>query len=215
LSFLLFALSIATLGITISANRIIILLPFFVVFNLIALKEVLIFLKNKSILKKIFFGILLICFIVQVFESYLWVGLRFSTLPEQTSSSWVIKNIKQGTTIGLENIPIYQDLPDYVLKEFYNKQYYPEYNTRFNYVIVNSKTKVFPKYIIISNVYYEQKFYKSSAKDKLVAGLREIGYKEIERFPLQLPLYSLFDDYFYYPYMGLIAFPESISIFKK
>lgn len=215
LSFVLFALSVVWLKVFISANRLLVLLPFFVIFDLLFIKRAQLFLQKRKVLAFVLSFVFIVLFLIQIFESYLWVGLRFSALPEQAASKWVLQNIPKNSNVGLENIPIYQDIPDYMLKEFYNKQYYPSVRTRFNYTIVNSNTKTLPKYIVISNVNYEQKFFKVSVKNELVAKLKKDGYKIAAYFPLQLPLYKYFDSYFYYPYMSLIAFPESIVIFKK
>lgn len=215
LSFALFALSVAWLRVFISANRLLVVLPFLVIFDLIFINKAQSFLQKRRIFLLIATAIFVILFLIQVFESYLWVGLRFSALPEQAASAWVLKNIPANSGVGLENIPLYQNIPDYMLKEFYNKQYYSGTKTRYNYTIVSSNSKVFPQYIVIANINYDGKFFKFSAKNLLVTKLKAAGYRRIAYFPLQLPLYRYFDSYYYYPEMGLIAFPESISIFKK
>jgi glycosyltransferase involved in cell wall biosynthesis len=215
LSFMLFCLSLVPLRITISANRAVVLLPFIVILNTVFIKEFFSLFKNR----KIFIGILSIIFVilfsVQIFESYLWVRLKISNLPEQTSSAWILRNIPMQSGIGLENIPIYQFEPDFVLKEFYDKQYHPNINTTYNYQIIDSSTKVLPKYIILSNVSYEQKYLKKSPKNDLVKRIINDNYAKVAYFPLEVPYYSYFDNYFSYPFVGVLVYPDGISIYEK
>ena len=126
-----------------------------------------------------------------------------------------MKNVQKNSNIGLENIPIYQFEPDFILKEFYNKQYNSNTRTKYNYFIINKDTKNLPKYIVISNINYEKKYLKTSIKNELVNRISKEGYREIAYFPLTLPAYRYFDGYFYYPYVGLFAYPDGISIFEK
>lgn len=215
LSFLLFCLSLVPLGITISANRVIVLLPFIVVLDTIVLGEILAVFKNKKLFVGILSLLFVILFSVQIFESYLWVRLKISNLPEQASSAWILRNIPKQSSIGLENIPIYQFEPDIVLKEFYNKQYHPNINNIYNYYVVDSNTKNLPKYIILSNVNYELKYLKKSSKNDLVKRIKNDNYSEVAYFPLIVPYYNYFDSYFYYPFAGLFAYPDGISIYEK
>ncbi len=215
LSFLVFCLSYVPLGITISANRSVVLLPFLVTIDALALKNMIESTYKTKFLKIFFYIFLVILMFIQIFESYLWVGMKLSPSPEQTSSAWIVNNIPEKSVIGLENIPIYQFEPDFVLKEFYEKQYHPNFKTRYNYVVIDSKTKVLPKYVVISNVQYEKMFYKISLKSDLVKKLQRIGYFRVAYFPLKLPLYKYFDSFFYYPYLGLFVYPDGIGVYEK
>lgn len=215
LSFLLFCLSLVPIGITISANRAVVLLPFIVILNLLAFKELSTIFKENKLLKVILFLVFVILFSVQLFESYLWVWLKISNLPEQTSSAWIVRNIPKQSSIGLENIPIYQFEPDYILKEFYDKQYHSNISTTYSYFVIDSNTKNFPKYIILSNVNYELKYLKKSPKKDLIKKMESDNYTRIAYFPLKLPYYKYFDNYFYYPFLGLFEYPDGISIYEK
>ncbi len=214
-SFFIFCLSLIPLGITISANRALVLLPFLVIIDGIAIKNLINFLKNKYVLRNIFLIFFVLFLLVQIFESYLWVQMKVLPSPQQTSSEWVVKNIPKNSNIGLENIPIYQFEPDFILKEFYNKQYYPNSKTTYNYFIIDNDTKNLPEYIIISNVAFEEKYLKVSPKNDLVSKLKSKKYKRIAYFPLTLSSYKYFDNYFYYPYLGLFTYPDGISIYKN
>lgn len=215
LSFFIFFFSLFSLGLFITANRAIVILPFIVFLNLLAFKDLLIFLKNKIYIKKFLMIVFVILLLIQIFESYLWLGVKNSLLPQQSSSKWVVSHVPSDSSIGLENIPIYQHEPDFITKEFYTNQYNPSFQTRYKYTIVTSKTKILPKYIVISNVNFEHKYFKESSKNDLVKRLRNESYVEIAHFPLKIPLYNFFDSNLDNPFLGLTAYPQSISIFKK
>lgn len=214
LSFSLFSLSLIPFGITISANRSVVLLPFVVIIIGIAIKNFRILLNNKYV-RYFLIAFFTFFIVVQIFESYLWVKLKITPSPQEISSIWIEKNISQNSNIGLENIPIYQFEPDLILKEFYSKKYYPSIKTKYKYFVINKNTKVLPEYIIISNVKYEHKFLRKSLKNDLVEKIYGEKYKQIIYFSLEIPLYKYFDNYFYYPYTGLLAYPDGISIFRK
>ena len=215
ISLAVFIVSLSSLNIGISANRALVLLPFIVIINLLAFNDIYSFIKNNLTFKKIILGLFFLLFSIQIFESYLWVALKVSTLPQEASSKWIIKNIPKHTNIGLENVPIYQFEPDYILKDFYYQQYDSNYKNYYNYHIVDTYSKNLPEYIILSNVNYEQKYYKFSNKNNLVARLKKEKYHKIAYFTWEFSLYGIFDNYFYYPFLGLYAYPEGISVYKK
>lgn len=215
LSFFIFAISFILLAITVSANRSIVLLPFIVIIVALALKSIFQLIKHNLLLKLAVAALLIGAFVVQIIESYLWIRMKIIPSPQEISSDWVLKNIKSNSNIGLENIPIYQFEPDFILKDFYNKQYYPKFRTKYNYSIIDKNTKIFPEYIVLSNVEFEHKYLRTSPKNKLVERLNRKGYKRIAYFPLALPLYEYFDKKFYYPYLGLFTYPDGISIYEK
>ncbi len=215
LSFILFCLSFIPLGITISANRSVVLLPFMVIFIAIMSSYLHNLLKSKPIVKSFILVGFALLFTIQIFESYLWIQMKKLPSPQQVSSDWVRKNIPANSGIGLENIPIYQFEPDFFLKEFYDKQYFPDIKTRYKYFVVDLHTKAFPQYVILSNVKFEKQYLKSSSKNDLVKRLLREGYKQTKYFPLTLKNYKYFDNAFYYPYIGLFPYPDGISIYKK
>jgi len=214
-SFFVFCLSLIPLGITISANRSLVLLPFLAIISGIALKNLMNFLENRLISKSILNIFFIIVALIQILESYLWIQAKILPSPQELSSQWIIENVKNGSNIGLENIPIYQFEPDIVLKEFYKKQYDPNSKTQYNYFIVDKHAENLPEYVILSNVNFEHKFLKTSLKNELVDRLKKEQYMQIAYFPFSLPLYKYFDSYFYYPYLGLFAYPDGISIYRK
>jgi glycosyltransferase involved in cell wall biosynthesis len=215
LSFFIFCLSFIPLGVTISANRSVVLLPFMVILIGMAFKNLSSILIKNNTVKVIGILFFIILVSIQIVESYIWIQMKLIPAPQQVSSSWVEQNIRKNATIGLENIPIYQFEPDFILKEFYDKQYHPGIKTKYTYSVIDVKTKKLPKYVILSNVDFEKRFYKKSFKNDLVKRLEKEKYKRIQYFALTQPLYDYFNKYFYYPYLGLFTYPDGISIYKK
>lgn len=214
LSFLIFSASFITLGVYISANRLTVFLPFMVIFVAMSFKDRGL-IKHNFALKTIFALLLIVFFLVQIFESYLWVAAKIRPSPQEISSSWILKNVPERSKIGLENIPIYQFEPDFILKEYYLKQYYPKIETKYAYYIVDKSAHILPEYMVLSNVEYEKKYLKSSPKNDLVSRLAREGYERIAYFPLKVPFYDYFDKDFYYPSLGLFSYPDGISVYEK
>jgi hypothetical protein len=144
-----------------------------------------------------------------------WNTLKNNNNPRVTSSLWTTQHIKPGTLIGIENIPIYQMIPDIVLKEFYLKQYKQTINNRYAYEVISSKTKLFPKVIIISDDYVESNYMLNSDKKLILAELSKQKYKKIKSFSLQSPPFSIFNSRQEYYMSALIQLPDTISIYEK
>ena len=73
-------------------------------------------------MKYIFGSLLVLVIISQIFISLRWMSLKTSPSIQENSSIWIIKNLPKGAEIGLENVPIYQGIPDFIKKEFYYEQ---------------------------------------------------------------------------------------------
>lgn len=212
-SFLVFFLSLIPLKLFIVGNRALALLPFMVLITSIWLKKYLV--KNVNLKNAIVLLFIFLVFTFQIIESYSWVLLKLSVAPQQDSSQWVLKNIPAGATIGLESIPLYQAEPDIVLKEFYEKQYYPNAKIKYSYKIIDYKTEELPRYIVISNIDLSLVIDKDSLKKKLIERITEENYKLIYKSVPKLNFYKYFGNDFNYMYSGLIGYPVDISIFEK
>ena len=111
----MFLLSLIPLGLGAAGNRSLVLLPFMALLSAKFIVNML--RRNKHKLHiAIFIGILAL---LQFYESSVVIYAKYSKNVLQKSSEWIINNIPKGTVIGIENIPIYQTLPDIVLKEYY------------------------------------------------------------------------------------------------
>ncbi len=208
--FLLFSVSFIPLWI-IAANRGLILLPFMAIVISIVFNDFI----SKNWLK-VFATILIVVVIIsQVFESYAWVSLKYEKNAQLTSSNWIESNIKEGTEIGIENIPIYQLLPDVIVREFYENVYGIKKEYKYKYEVIDVNSKVLPEVIILSNSEFDSKYRIKSSKKDLVKRIKNEGYKEIEVFHPGSSIYKKYANDITFSTVGLIAYPHTISVFEK
>jgi 4-amino-4-deoxy-L-arabinose transferase-like glycosyltransferase len=211
LCFFFFAASLVVLKLASSGNRSLVLLPFFVLFCSLVIKSVF---KNFPQIKLVTIFLLTIILGFQIIESFSWLSMKLYQDPRETASAWIVKNIQKGNTIGLENIPIYQMIPDLVLKEFYIKQNYPKKMTFYNYVVLDKTTKKLPHYIIITAADFYATYYKNSSKKQLLSYIEKQGYKQIKYFPPNLELYKFFGDELNFYIPNLVP-QSSITIYQR
>lgn len=213
LSSLLFLLSTVSFNLDGGGNRALVLLPFMVLLPVLLVKHfshTLIYTKYK----KVVYLILVLGIILQVVQSYAWVSVKIFDDPREQSSKWIFENIPKGSEIGIENIPIYQMLPDFVLKEYYFKEYNNNFKTIYKYKVISSKDNL-PKYVIVTNDYDNVSYISNSPKNDLVKKLNKEGYKKIRVFSPELKYYNLFADRVYFIIINIIQTPVSISIYEK
>ncbi len=214
LAFIFFLISLIPLKIEARANRLLVLLPFIVLFVSFYMTKVYRILK-KTEQKIIFIGIAFIFVLLQLFETYGWVWMKIATDPRVSSSNWLQRNVKEGTKIGLENIPIYQMLPDIILKEFYNKQYGLKIKNKFEYQVIDSKTSKLPNLVIVTNGEIESKYLLKSTKKDLITRLKKENYKVIASFQPDFKYYSFYGNCITFYIAGLVIAPNTIAIFSK
>jgi hypothetical protein len=196
------------------ANRLVPLIPFMAIIVALALAYIYARINTKAA-KALLILILFVLFSIQFIETYSWNLLKSNNNPRAVSSKWITQNIKEGSVIGLENIPIYQMLPDVILKEFYLKQYGKAVNNRYTYEVINSKSKAFPKTVILTNDYLENTYLLRSDKKLILARLNKEGYVKTKTFSLYSPVFSFFNTRLEYYMSALIQLPDTISIYEK
>jgi hypothetical protein len=208
---LLFSLSLISLGIGANGNRLLVLLPFYALLSAAFLQKIKErFSDHTTALIIVFFAIT----IVQLFQSIIIVYVKWIPDVRQTSSQWIQKNIKKNTLIGVENIPIYQMLPDIIVKEFYTKERIRDYQANFEYQIIDSSSKILPSIIVLTNKELELNFLKDSTKKLLINRLIKEKYKEVIEFKPPEILYLFAGNYLNFSVSGLGPIP-TISIFEK
>lgn len=214
ISLLFFILSLVPLRIEARGNRLLVLLPFMALLGALFLK---IALKTYSGALKKFLIIAFVLFLsFQTAESLSWQYIKLKADPRQKSSEWIKDNIPAKSTIGIENIPIYQFLPDIILKEFYFREYSQKAQTKFNYKIIdNSAIGDFPSYVVIANERASTDYLKYSPKKYLVEKLKIAGYKKVFTAASDFSFLKLFRNERDYFISGLVQSPNSISIYKK
>lgn len=206
----IFLVSVFFLQIGALGNRSLVLLPFFILVVAITLKKV------KTVQKfRLALSIFLSCIIlIQIVESICWISVKFPQSPQEKASAWITQHIPKGQTIGLEDIPIYQYEPDMIQREFYFGQYHVNTHFMYQYKIVDSKTKIMPNILILSNDVIEQQLLKKSPKQDLLKIITKRGYKKIAEFSPNFPFNRFFltqNDYFL---SGIVTTPLTISIYK-
>ncbi len=208
ISFLIFIASLIPLKFQAGGNRSLVLLPFLTLISGLGIKETL---KKK---KTWTIAIILLITISQIYQTSAWVAMKYLTPPQLTASKWITKNIKNGETIGIENIPLYQNIPHIIKKEFYFQQYKIKSKNKYTYEIINSKTKKLPGIIIITNE-VEATALKKSAKKELLARIKKEGYHKKITFTIPgrqfFPFINEVDFYFSW----LLTAPTTTSVYIK
>lgn len=210
LSLVLFFASLLPLRIWANGNKLLVILPFAVLISSIFLQR---FIRLTFINKKIILTILVISLFFQIVQSSVFMLMKLEKDVRLESSEWIKINIMKGSVIGIENIPIYQLLPDIVIKEFYQKEKTPNKETNFYFKVIDSQTKDLPKIIVITFAELEGKFYKKSEKKDLLQRLKKENYSERKVFKSDI-LYYLFKNEIDMFLSGLIPIP-TITIYEK
>lgn len=214
LVFLTFSLSLYIIKTEATNNRVLVFLPFMALSVALLINNA--YSKIKSnLLRLVFILIVFSALLFQTIEAITWFPIKLSPSPRLEASNWMIKHIQKGMLIGIENIPIYQFLPDIVEKEFYLKQYNEKINGYYQYQVVGENSITMPKIIIVTNDNIESSFFKQSEKKNLLNKLNKLGYKKIIVFVPDFRFYKIFNSELEYFMSGLIQAPNTISIYEK
>lgn len=206
-----FLLSLLTQQVWGTGNRALVLLPLFVLFSSCVMRYAL---KMQSLRRGII-GFMVVAFAIQLFVSFAWVHTKLTEAPQEQASSWITASIKQGKTIGLEQIPIYQGVPDILQKEFYFNDYGIGAANSYQYTIVDSRSKNLPEVIVLTNLEINEYVIRENPQKLLRERMEKEGYREIVRFSPDLRYSDVFANHADYFFSGLVAFPLSIAVFEK
>ena len=193
-------------------NRVLVLLPFCVFLSSLFLAWII---KRVSGVKRlVVISIIMLLFLFQTIESAIWVHFFWQKSPQQASSEWMQKTFSKNTVFAIENIPIYQQLPEIALKEFYNKKYNISGN-KYYYEVIDKTTKQFPSVVIISNDYVLIQYLTGSSEKEIIKTLNKKGYKKTKIFSPDFRYYSYLGSELDYYLSGLIALPSEIAFYEK
>lgn len=207
ISMVIFILSLIPLKLGASGNRLLVLLPFFAVFSSLF---VIRFIRKFSSFKHGLYLVLVVLFIVQFFQSFSMISMKWEKDIRELSSAWLAKNIVKGSTIGIQNIPIYQLLPDLIVKEFYSNK---KDANLYKYEVINSQTTSLPNVVVVTNREFGLKYLKKSPKKLLISRLNKEGYKLAKEFKPPEILYRIMGDELDFYTSGIIP-TWTITIYK-
>lgn len=207
----IFIFSLSPLAIYAGMNRSLVLLPFMVIVVGLAAKHIQKVRSGKQFL------LLFMAFFVpfQIAESLVWIQMRLEKNPYEQSTIWIEKNIPQQSTIGVENIPIYQPLPDIIQKEYYFHDANVPTHYRYSYQIIDERTKKLPDIIVIGNDELHKKLFVKSPKKNLLERIKNEGYTRIAVFYPDLKYYSYFGNEVDFHISGLVALPNTIAVYSR
>lgn len=206
-SMFVFILSLVPLELGANGNRLLVLLPFFAIFSSLFIQKIT---KNFPRFKYNIFFLLTVLLNIQLYQSFLMISIKWKEDIRQASSNWIQKNITKGSTIGVQNIPIYQLLPNLVIKEFYSKTK----SGMFNYRIVDNETILLPSVIIITNKELDLNYLRRSRKKSLIARLNKENYRMVKEFKPPQILYKTMGDEFDFYSSGIVPI-WTISIYRQ
>lgn len=203
--FLIFIASLIPLMLGANGNRLLVLLPFFALLTTSFIQKI----KLRPFYFKWFINLVLVlALLIQFYQSMILIYIKWLPDARAISSEWMRNNLAVGTVVGIENIPIYQLLPDVIVKEFYSR------NGKFNYKVIDVSTASLPSVVIITNKELELTFFKNSPKKQLVYRLEKEGYKALVEFKPQKRLYLFFGNQLNFFASGLSPIPE-ITVFNR
>ncbi len=210
-SLVIFVISILPLQIYAAGNRSLVLLPFLTLIIGGALREILNIHRFNLWIK----GLIILMIIIQLYESFAWIYIKRVKSPQEEASAWIVKNIPRNKTIGIENIPIYQYLPNIIEKEFYFNQYDVKQKNMYFYQVVNDKSSKLPSIIVVTNGDIENELLKQSLKKNLIKRIENEGFQKITTFSPDFYYIKLFVNEADYYLSGLAASPSTITIYRK
>lgn len=208
-SMAVFVISLIPLELGANGNRLLVLLPFFTLFVSLFIIKII---EQFPSLKIQIYVVFILLFIIQFFQSFSMIYVKWQDDPRQLSSEWIIKNINEGSVIGIENIPIYQLLPDLIVKEFYSGE--SKNTNMFRYEVVSDKSVSLPNIVIITNREFDLNYVKRSSKKFLITRLDKEEYMIIKEFKPPTILYKIMGNEFSFYSSGIVPI-WTISIYKQ
>lgn len=207
-STLIFSVSLYPLKLFIY-NRALVVLPFIIIFIGLMLNRFMNRINNKKRFVIILTNFLLVIHVIQGFS---WIVVKLND-PRQTSSEWILKKIEKGSSIGIEGPPIYQFLPDILVKEYYSIQKDKDYESIYNYDVISKSSNELPRYVIVTNKEIDWEYLYNSPKKDLLARMKKENYKELAVFEPNWWLSNYFTsrlDFF----ISLLAPTATITVYE-
>ena len=151
---------------------------------------------------------------MQLYKTSVVIYAKYDKSVLQKSSEWIVKNIPKDTVVGIESIPIYQSLPDTVLKEYYLKGSNKLSETNYSYEVISASSNKLPNIVIITDRHLDEKYLIKSPKKDLLSRLKEENYKVVREFRPNPQLYGLYYSDLDY-YLSGLNFVFPVTIYEK
>lgn len=200
-----FIVSLIPLKIYAGGNRFLVLLPFLALLSGAFIQKIVV--KNRALY------LVFILFLSQSYQSIQSLSYKWNIDPRVVSSKWIELNIPKGSEIGLENIPIYQSIPDLILKDFYSKEDFKNYRPLYRYKIVDNSSSL-PNYVIITNKNFDSQYMQKSEKKDLIKRLNKDNYGTLKKFNVYEGVYRFSGNNLDLYLSGLVQ-TASIDVFGK
>lgn len=175
--FLLYAASLIPLKLGAFGNRSLVLLPFFALLTSAMIYDLQKIVRIKRMII-IFFLSIVLC--IQLAYTVAFLSLKIYPDPRAVSTEYIKTHIPKGSTIAVESIPIYQNIPDIAVKEIYQKMDDKNYKSTYNWVEISKDTSTFPDYVILTNLNATTTI--NSDKEIIVKKLQAKKYRKIAEF---------------------------------
>ncbi|MBP7768615.1 glycosyltransferase family 39 protein [Candidatus Woesebacteria bacterium] len=193
-------------------NRFIMLFPLIFLVLAISIKKLFAVIKQNSG-KTLLYYILSIAMVLQIGHGLAAFSLHILPDPREEASFWIKEHIVN-TQIGIENIPVYQMLPDNVLKEYYENLYFKRITDGRTYLVFDKPLPQMPPVVIVTNS-ETATYFHTTPKKELVRYLEENGYSRKALFTPNLLFYSAFGNKQDLYISGLAAIPTDIAIYSR
>lgn len=203
-SFLIFALSLVPMKLFI-INRSLVVLPFVILFAGLIFQKFILQYKN---MKRPTLFVVVIILSIHIVQGFSWIITKYDD-PRESSAEWIVENISQGSVLGIENIPIYQFLPDNILFEYYRQK-----DNRYNYEVVDGNSDILPEYIIITNADIDKNYFLGSPKKDLLYRMEREGFQKIRSFEVNREVNKIFTSRLDF-YISLLSPTPNIYIYKR
>lgn len=209
---LAFLLSILPLKLMMVGNRWLVLLPWLFWLGY-ALWQRVVQTKLYRMHTRIYRVILMLCVITQLLHGSAVLSTRLEQDVRVTASE-KITELPEGSTLGIENIPIYQMLPDLVLSEYYQQLAHSTPSTVRTYQVIDPTQTQLPDIVLLTNVGMSTLF-PVTTHAEVVKSLRKNGYVLVWQLKPPLTLHRYFGTEEQFALSGLNAIPMDISYYAR
>lgn len=162
---------------------------------------------------RIYSAMVTVCLLVQLLHGVALLSTRIEMDPRKVSSELFLQQNKP-KLLGIENIPIYQMIPDSILLEYYRQEYDQKYEGQYSFVVIDHTTPVLPDDLLITNVLMGS-LVPTTAHAQLIQRLNTQGYQLVWQVRPRFTLHRFFGTQEMFALSGLNALPTDITYYSR